>query len=171
MCTSYCFSIAMDDKLDTYSINSRVSIRNQAPRLVILFSILVLIPLLNLHAEIVLQTSQSEGYIDVRRPSEPSFSLDLVPVCELCLLVKHRGAGYLYLSYTPLTDGRGSVNYQLYDANDQLLSQTVFFVYQIEGGIMQEVSFGCLKAKFDTPLQGLQSRYSSDISLHLMLEL
>ena len=148
-----------------------VSFRNRAWGLVILCMLYFLNLSVSLNAGIVLQTSPTEGFIDVRSVEDFSTSLLVVPVCELFVLAKHRGPGYLYLSYTPFTDGIRTLQYQMLDDDNQLLSQMVVFVYNLEGAGTQETSFGRLRARLSTPFEGLQNRYVSNITLHLILEL
>jgi hypothetical protein len=120
-----------------------------------------------LFAGIVLQVSPTEGYIEVRIV-EPKISPSLVTdVCDVYVIAKHRSIGYLYLSYSPLSDGNRVLEYQLLDENNQILPQDSRFIYQLDGAVTQHVPFGRIRARFPTGMQRMQST----LTFHLVLEL
>ncbi len=150
---------------------------NQASRKCNKTSIILVLCLCAWHsvfAAIVMETPKTELKIFVtdrkeERDNTLLSSLQL-PLCSIVITAKHKGKGYLQIFHTPLTNGVEEVSYQLfYDDRHEILPSVIS--YDSNPFLPLTIPIMKLSANLIRPLLGDHSSYSSDVVLHLMLDM
>ncbi|NBK22138.1 MAG: hypothetical protein EOM68_08945 [Spirochaetia bacterium] len=127
----------------------------------------------SLFSAIVLETPQTEVKLFVsdlksERDTTPTTS-QLLPLCSILIIAKHRGQGYLLVTHTPLVSPLEVVSYELFCETRQ---ENIFdaLSYSCNPFLPLTIPLTKLSVQLAKPLQGARSSYSSDVFVHLKLE-
>ncbi len=127
-----------------------------------------------LYPAIVLETPQTEVKIfladRVEERSQLSPTSLTIPLCSIAVTAKHNGEGYLQITHTPLSNGFEAVPYTLYCDNLREALPDVLS-YTCNPSIPMTIPLTWISAQLSRALQGARSSYSSQVFLHLMLEI
>ncbi|MPM66643.1 hypothetical protein SDC9_113553 [bioreactor metagenome] len=136
-----------------------------------LFCILFLcICLYPLFPAIILETASTNVVIEVQSlDDEETANRTRIPICDLTLHAKHRGAGRLILDHTALSQGAQVISYQLEDEQGRRFAADLPLEYRVGGIVHEQVKVGRLYARFARPLSQMQGMQSS-LTIHLVLE-
>lgn len=127
-----------------------------------------------LHATIVLETPQTEVKVVVTdrmgERSELPFFARILPLCSILISAKHKGSGLLKITHSPLHNEFERVNYTLLcDVMEGALPDTLS--YTCDSAIPLIIPLTRISIELDKPLQGDRSSYTSEVYLHLRLDL
>lgn len=127
----------------------------------------------SLYAAIVLETPQTEVKVFVtdrfeERKALPPASL-LLPLCSIAIKAKHTGKGYLKISHTALYNEFETVPYELYCENTEGIFPDILD-YTCNPYLPLTIPLTELSVILSSPLSSDRSSYSSEVSLHLKLE-
>jgi len=149
---------------------------NQANKCRKILAILVLLLCAGqlLYAAIVLETPQTEVKIGVTdrmaERSELPFSARILPLCSILISAKHKGSGLLEITHSPLYNDLERVNYTLFcDAMEGALPGTLS--YKCDSAVPLTIPLTRISIELDKSLQGDRSSYTSEVYLHLRLDL
>lgn len=127
-----------------------------------------------LFAAITLETTQVEIRVMLhdkkaeRNMSDPK-NLQL-PLCSIALEAKHPGKGYLSITHSPLIQGDDTIYYRVFSETAELFPGESI-PYTANPYIPTIVHIANLDVLLSWPLQASSQSYSSDIVVHLALEI